>query len=194
MRIWTKTPFNGIKNGIGNIDRTVGQEGGLSVLVQNRDSGLVLASKKAPTRGGSDLRHKRTVIYCSCDEKWKSLSWDEVKELERQRKEYNAAGGKQIYTAYHYWMHVCMLSKKIFYEVAFSEGFDEGAPAPTFTFQGFEMFDEGAPAPTFTFQGYEMFDTGAYEIWWHSAYTDGFNEGTPQPSWNWSFYEPFDSL
>ncbi|MDP2106504.1 MAG: hypothetical protein Q8J76_10970 [Desulfobulbaceae bacterium] len=91
----------------GKQDRTIGRDKGLSINLQNRRAGMVLTTKTAMTRGGSEARHKRSFVYCDCDQEYRAMTkekrswlwgyWLNQKGLDRLKS-----------TNYQVWMTMCL--------------------------------------------------------------------------------------
>lgn len=110
-------PLDSVSGPIGVMDRTVGREGGQSVIIRNITDAKPAANTKQPkvqlvtktkaTTGGSEARHNRSSVFCDCDVFYRFLDSQRLLHL----KKYFQARYFQTYvrmSTHAIWMKICM--------------------------------------------------------------------------------------
>lgn len=107
---YTKIPLESTSGSVGNIDRTIGREGGFAVNFSDAtaDGSVKIGTKRVMPPGGSEARHDRAASYCACDVRYKMLDF-----LHRERlcRWFRAAFGVNAWkiSPYATWIKVCLL-------------------------------------------------------------------------------------
>ena len=153
-----KSPIPEITGILGKEDRTRAQFSALAISICKSRHSTILRGKTAMPPGGSAKRHARVTVYCNCDLMYKWFTPLQLKELEKDRQEYNETAAKWVSDAYRYWMKICM-TKELKREFLLGEIHYDNAKANTNTPYYFGT-------NTYYATGfYRIYCTGWYALW-----------------------------
>ena len=82
-----KFPLDDITGVLGQIDRSVGKDGGLALCMGKSPNSTILGVKTKRTTTRSPAQIERAAIYCACDKAWEALSfWKKLYTCTYRRK------------------------------------------------------------------------------------------------------------
>lgn len=103
----SKFPLDEITGVLGQVDRSVGKDGGLALCMGKSSNSTILGVKTKRTTTRSPAQIERAAIYCACDKAWESLSfWKKLYTCTYRKK----VQGKstQRFSNYLCWMSICL--------------------------------------------------------------------------------------
>lgn len=102
-----KFPLDDITGVLGQIDRSVGKDGGLALCMGKSPNSTILGVKTKRTTTRSPAQIERAAIYCACDKAWEALSfWKKLYTCTYRRKVQGKSSKR--FSNYLCWMSICL--------------------------------------------------------------------------------------